>query len=258
MRKFYSLLTLLVLAIVSPVARAEVVSPYSFDFSRLDTYSHSFAPSGWGHIVESYDDYEYGNTDYVEYTQKATGGIDDSACLYCGSQTIGYDYVTVYDLLVTPKVSGNVSIWVKKEKTSGNIKFYTCSVSGSSFNRVAEYSVTLPTLSTSEWVEVTLPNVPEGTYLGIRGDYVYLDNFTAENAEIEAKRSLTLSSATAIESSAIANAEGNAFVSFNVSVVNSGEVTFNPGDEGYSLSLRNNSTSTDYADCPITVPRPPG
>lgn len=70
MRKFYSLLTLLVLAIVSPVARAEVVSPYSFDFSGLDTSSHSFAPSGWGHIVESYDDYEYGNTDYVEYTQK--------------------------------------------------------------------------------------------------------------------------------------------------------------------------------------------
>ena len=248
----------MVLAIVSPVARAEVVSPYSFDFSGLDTSSHSFAPSGWGHIVESYDDYEYGNTDYVKYTQKATGGIDDSACLYCGSQNIGYDYVTVYDLLVTPKVSGNVSIWVKKEKTSGNIKFYTCSVSGSSFNRVAEYSVTLPTLSTSEWVEVTLPNVPEGTYLGIRGDYVYLDNFTAENAEIEAKRSLTLSSATAIESSAIANAEGNAFVSFNVSVVNSGEVTFNPGDEGYSLSLRNNSTSTDYAECPITVALAPG
>ena len=119
MKKIYLLLLLFVLAIVSPVARAEVVSPYSFGFSGLDTSSHSFAPYGWGHIVESYyDDSDY-ETLYVTYTQKEYYGVDDGPCLLVGSQNLGSyygGYQDVYDLLVSPLVSGKVTISVRQSQ----------------------------------------------------------------------------------------------------------------------------------------------
>ena len=86
MNRIYSLLTVMVLALTLPGARAEVVTNYSFDFSGLSTTAHDFAPSGWGHIVGSYFSYDDWETYYVSYTQKTSGGVDDSPCLYVGSR----------------------------------------------------------------------------------------------------------------------------------------------------------------------------
>ncbi len=177
MNRIYSLLTALVLALALPAARAEVVNNYSFDFSGLSTTAHDFAPSGWGHIVGSYFSYDDWTTYYVSYTQKTSGGVDDSPCLYVGSQNVGsgYDTQEVNDMLVTPQVSGTVTLAVKQYTATGSVKFYACTSSGSSFVKGDEITASYPDgvteLSTTDYTVLTI-TLAEPTYIGIRGQYV--------------------------------------------------------------------------------------
>ena len=146
MNRIYSLLTVMVLALTLPGAHAEVVTNYSFDFSGLSTTAHDFAPSGWGHIVDSYFSTEDYEKYYVSYTQQTSGGVDDSPCLYVGSQNVGsgWDTQEVNDMLVTPQVSGTVTLAVKKQVTTGSVKFYACTSSGSSFVKGDEITASYP------------------------------------------------------------------------------------------------------------------
>ena len=107
------------------MARAEVVANYTESFDNLDVSKHDFAPKGWGHIVESYEDgYE---TYYVEYANPATGG-QAGAYLEAGSQSLGssWSLTDVDDLLVTPAVTGDVTFYAKLAKLSGAVTLYTC------------------------------------------------------------------------------------------------------------------------------------
>ena len=56
MRKFTYLLTMLALALGFSVARADVVAPYTYDFSGLGSEKlvSSFAPPGWAHYVDRF------------------------------------------------------------------------------------------------------------------------------------------------------------------------------------------------------------
>ena len=87
------------------MARADVVSPYTYNFEGLSTSSTDFAPAGWGHVVEGYDG--SGDFYYVDYRLKESGGYgDNGAYLYIGSQTIGdgsWDQGTVADMLAIPE-----------------------------------------------------------------------------------------------------------------------------------------------------------
>lgn len=264
MNRIYSLLTVMVLALTLPGARAEVVTNYSFDFSGLSTTAHDFAPSGWGHIVDSYfstDDHE---SYYVSYTQKTSGGVDDSPCLYVGSQNVGsgWDTQEVNDMLVTPQVSGTVTLAVKKQVTTGSVKFYACTSSGSSFVKGDEITASYPDgvteLSTTDYMVLTI-TLTEPTYIGIRGNYVYVDNFTASQADVVQKREATLSSITVTPSSkAVADADGNVTITVSGTLTNSGDVTLNPGDADYSVSVYDNSSSTAYTAVPVSVALAPG
>lgn len=259
MRKIYSLLAMMVLALGIPAVAQGPVQNYVEDFDALDTSDHEFAPKGWGHIVDYYSDWyeEF----YVEYTNPQTGGQDGGAYLSVGSQQLGsgWDTETVDDILVTPAVSGNVSLYVKLEKMGGSIKFYTCTKQGNSFTKGAEYSVTLPELSETEWTQVTLPSVPEGTYLGIRGENVGIDKFSADNATIVLKRELTIENAALVSPSSVdADESGNATITFSVKIANTGEVDFTPGDENYSISIVNYSNGnavvgTQAIDFPLAA-----
>lgn len=51
MRKFTLLFTMLALSMGFSMARADVVSPYTYNFEGLSTSSTDFAPAGWGHVV---------------------------------------------------------------------------------------------------------------------------------------------------------------------------------------------------------------
>lgn len=244
MRKIYSLLAMMVLALGIPAVAQGPVQNYVEDFDNLDTSNHEFAPKGWGHIVDNYSDWYGGEDYYVEYSNPETGGQDGGAYLSIGSQQLGsgWDTETVDDILVTPAVSGNVSLYVKLEKMGGSIKFYTCTKQGNSFTKDAEYSVTLPELSETEWTQVTLPSVPEGTYLGIRGENVGIDQFSADEATIVLKRELTIEKVVMVTGDEVdANEEGEVTITFQVTLSNTGEVDFNAGDDGYSVSIVNYS-----------------
>lgn len=256
MRKMYSLLAMMVLALGIPAVAQESIQNYVEGFDNLDTSNHEFAPKGWGHIVDNYSDWYGGEVYYVEYSNPQTGGQDGGAYLSIGSQQLGsgWDTETVDDILVTPAVSGNVSLYVKLEKMGGSIKFYTCTKQGNSFTKGAEYSVTLPELSETEWTQVTLPSVPEGTYLGIRGEYVGIDNFAAENATIVYKRELTIESAELVTETVAgggidAGEDGNASFTYRVTLTNTGEVDLNHGDEGYSISI----VHSDAPETPLST-----
>lgn len=230
---------LVVFAAVGIPSAMAATSPYLEKFDGLDVSSHDFAPTGWGHIVDSYTDYDYGDTYYVEYANPDSGGQDGSF-LSVDSQEVGYGWSTgvVDDILVTPAVSGEVGLYVKLTKASGSIKFYTCTESGGKFVKGDEYPVELPTLSTDAWTKVTLPSVPAGTRLGIRGEYVGIDEFSAESAEIVLKKELTIKSVAYTGSDpAEADESGSVTLTFDVVLTNSGEVDFAPNDEGYSLSI---------------------
>ena len=261
MRKIYSLLAMIVLALGIPAVAQGPVQNYVEDFDALDTSNHEFAPKGWGHIVDNYSDWYGGEDYYVEYSNPETGGQDDGAYLSIGSQQLGsgWDTETVDDLLVTPAVSGNVSLYVKLEKMGGSIKFYTCTKQGNSFTKGAEYEVTLPELSETEWTLVTLPSVPEGTYLGIRGENVGIDKFSADNATIVLKRELTIENAALVSPSSVdADESGNATITFSVKIANTGEVDFTPDDGNYSISIVNYSNGnavvgTQAIDFPLAA-----
>ena len=257
----YSLLAMMVLALGIPAVAQESETNYVEGFDNLDTSNHEFAPKGWGHIVDNYSDWYGGEVYYVEYSNPQTGGQDGGAYLSIGSQQLGsgWDTETVDDILVTPAVSGKVSLYVKLEKMGGSIKFYTCTKQGNSFTKGAEYSVTLPDLSETEWTQVTLPSVPEGTYLGIRGENVGIDNFKADNATIVLRRELTIENVTLVSDDEIdADESGNVTLTFTVRIANTGEVDFKPGDENYSVSIVNQSqgnavVGTQAIDFPLAA-----
>ena len=264
MRKIYSLLAMMVLALGIPAVAQESIPNYVEGFDNLDTSNHEFAPKGWGHIVDSYS--SGWSSSYVEYSNPETGGQDGGAYLSIGSQVVnaGWTTASLNDILVTPAVSGNVSLYVKLEKASGSIKFFTCTKNGNDFTASdEEYVVEIPELSEVAWTQVSIPNVPEGTYLGIRGEYVGIDNFAAENATIVYKRELTIESAELVTETVAgggidAGEDGNASFTYRVTLTNTGEVDLNHGDEGYSISIVHSDApetplSTKELDFPLAV-----
>ena len=267
MRKFTLLFTMLALSMGFSMARADVVSPYTYNFEGLSTSSTDFAPAGWGHVVEGYDG--YGDFYYVDYRLKESGGYgDNGAYLYIGSQTIGdgsWDQGTVADMLVTPPITGDASIYVKKNKSSGTITFYTCSYNASTkkYTKGSKYDVTVPELSETEWTKVDIPGVAADTRIGICGDDVSIDEFAAASAVIELRKKLNVSLVKLMSgATADADADGNITLKMNVKVKNNGDVAFNPGDENYSLSIMRKNTGsaadTEVYTQPIAVALQPG
>ena len=249
------------------MARADVVRPYTYNFEGLSTSSTDFAPAGWGHVVDGYDG--YGDFYYVDYQLRESGGYgDNGAYLYIGSQTIGdgnLDQGTVADMLVTPPITGDASIYVKKNKSSGTIMFYTCSYNASTgkYTKGSRYDVTVPELSETEWTKVDIPEVAADTRIGICGDDVSIDEFAATSAVIELRKELKVSLVRLLSgATADADADGNITLKMNVKVKNNGDVAFNPGDENYSLSIMRKNTGsaadTEVYNQPIAVALQPG
>lgn len=257
MRKIYLLFTAFAFIAGLSTAKAETVSPYSYGFDGLDVSEHDFAPTGWNHIVDS------NSGDYVSYTAYDEGGQDGGAYLGVGSQELGGWYAQeVFDLLVTPPVTGDVSFYVKQTSSSGSVEIYTVTKNGFQYEMGAAYEVELPPLSTTEWTQIVIPSVPEGTMLGIRGQNVGIDSFSAASAEIELKKAMAITEIVGeYENYADINAdaEGNVTFKFTVKVQNTGETVLNPGDEGYAVDIINNSKDNAVVGtAPVPVTLQPG
>jgi len=259
MKKINFLLTLAVALLGATWANAETVSPYTVDFNTtISTSSNDFkVASYWGHVTSGYFDEDDWETYYPTYTYMESAGVDGTGCLKCGTQTAvgsGTSYYTgsTTDLLVTPKVTGDVTIKVKQVYSTGTVKFYTCTKSGTAYSKGSQISVTLPTLSTDEFVTVTVSGL-EGVYLGIYGSNVYLDDFSAPSAELESTRALTINKVTSKSTYADCDANGDFTINYTVNITNTGDVDFAAGDADFALSFINYSTKDTLGKTPITT-----
>lgn len=261
MKKVCFFLSLFLLSLVSYTAGAKTVSPYSLDFDDpLETADHNFAPVGWGHIVDYYA--AYGEVEYVKYKWEAATGIDDSGALYIGSQELEiYDYddepdsKTCKDMLVTPAITGTSSVWVKKGLGSSYIEFYTIVEENGKLKAGKMINVTVPTLNAATYVQVNIPQQPDGSRIGILGNNVYIDNFSAASAEIDQKTEIKVSSVTSnMPENQDADENGKFNVAFKVNVRNTGNVDIPKDTENFSISLIN-ATLNDSVMATVAIPQ---
>ena len=263
MKKIYYLLFLLVALVTGAnTAFAQEISPYSVDFNTAitgNTTSGStwvvsvtqtteptkvIVADGWKHIAAPMD---YSSSYYYRYTAyqyAATEGVDGSGALRVGNQftsdTWGDD-VYGNDLLVTPYVKGTVTIQAKKVGTASYapyVEFYQVTGSGDDLAKGAQVSAQASgTLSTTEWVTYTL-NLSNYVRLGIKAEYVYIDNFTATSADMTPQPGLSVTAVDPnVAQTVAADADGKFTVTFNATVKNTGETDITAGTENYSLSL---------------------
>ena len=247
-------------------AKADVVSPYTYDFSGLEEGKlvTSFNPPGWGRVVDKFEPNSWSTPQFVAYYGKVDGGHgDNGACLQVGTQHLTESYGDgekyCKDMIVSPAVTGNASIYVKPTYAGGTVTFYYCTPADGTFTAGDQIEVTLPELSTTEWTKVELPSLPAGTYVGVCGDNVLLDDFTADSADVVLKKSMiVLSSPTMVSGGELdADENGIAYVHFKAKVKNNGETPLAVGDEGFSISLYDNSAEVAVGD-PIAITSPLG
>lgn len=252
MRNFYCSLALIAASTLwAGQVRADIVQNYTMDFNKsISTTAHDFkVGSGWGHIVGKYTTEGWSSEDYyVSYTYSSTDGRNGSGAIKVGSQTIGddynYDVGPVNDLLVTPAITGKASIWVKKPSSysSSTIKFYAVTLENGKYKMGDQIEVEIPKLST-DWVQVNLPE-QNNQYIGIRAENLYIDDFAADNADIELQKSLLVSKVSYKGKDKVdCDADGKFPVDFEVTITNNGDLDLAEGIEGYSLSVKNNSKS---------------
>ena len=249
--KFYQRLTIAfaVLLFGSLFAKADVVSPYTMDFNtEIVTNSNTTGAEnrdfkvgiGWDHIY-SYQEVGYNPVQkYVPYTYSSTQGNNSSGCLYAGTNT-AYDswageYLLIEDYLVTPPLSGEVTIMVKRKASDGTINFYNVLTENGDLKIDTLITPTTMALTTYYYSKVVLPAQAEGTRIAIQMNNVYIDDFTAESADITPKPGLKVSALDPADAAQVAaDADGKFTVSFGATLTNIGDLDIDAGS--YSLYI---------------------
>ncbi len=263
------LLTLLALIGYTSARAGETVNNYAVDFNQvIKTSDHQFAVAkDWKHIADYYDD--DGDFRYMSYSYSSTTGVGESGALlayrqYASGGSYGSDGKVVYDMLVTPKVSGKVTIQVKGSisATTSNpsyIEFYQVNEKGTEYGE----KITAQLLDADQHeAEINLNGyvtaqieLSAATRIGIRAQYVYLDNFTAESAVIEKERKLAITSAVPSATTGTIYWDqlenGNVLVKYMVKVTNLGDVSLTQGEDDYTISIFNRKTNVVYVTAAI-------
>lgn len=264
MKKINLLIAFVLTLLGVSTASAEVYSPYTVDFNTaISTSTYSFTVAkGWDHIPDYYFDSESYDSYYPTYTYSSTGGRNGSGALKVSDQTNvgeGWSGGKTTDLLVTPYIKGKSSIYVKKAANNGTIAFYSVKQSSNgTLTKGSTIAVTLPELSTTDYVKVDIPR-QDSARIGIYASNVWIDDFEADSALITKKRALKLSQVINVPyrgtttGNEDVDANGNFGMKFKVTIANPGDVDFAPGDEGYTLSVHNYADSV-VATVPISQP----
>ena len=260
------LLTFLATLFSPSVANAD---PYLCNFDKtIDTSDHAFrVASNWKHIVQKYIDEgddggwgdggwygsnnsvaAYGDVEYMEYSYLPTGGVNGTGTLYAKSQMSGssYNYATASDYLVTPVVGGTITMQVKAATYSGYVAFYNLNDTGTAAGELIQKFTTSSGLTNGEWTPVTI-TLEDNQRIGILANNVYLDDFTAADAELVPEPSIRILTAEPSGTTGVLywdqQADGSVKIEFTgVTVENNGEVDLKQGDKNFSISLINNDT----------------
>lgn len=238
---------------------------YTADFEKTisPTSDHRFSvDKDWKHIVDFSED-SYGDRYYMSYSWGTSYGVDDTngLCAYAQYK----NSKTLYDILVTPQVSGLVSIKVKDFNYSNSyppyIQFYKVDETGKEYGE----QITDVKYFDADGNEVTslirnsfvtaIVQVSEPTRVGIRVQGVYIDDFAAQSANVQPERKLSIVSAdpSATNGTIYWNqqANGNVLVEYKVKVKNDGDITLATTDEDYSVSIFNRKTGDVYVTTPV-------
>lgn len=231
------------------VANAETQTPYSVDFdTSIDTSVKGFkvAP-GWKHIVPSSAAATYAYTTSAYYVAGGSGG--SLSCTQGNNK----------DILVTPKITGEVSLDVCQSYYTSKIEFYKIEEAADGTLTVGDqiqYNGTLASsysdsYGSNTWVTLSF-TLDEATRIGIRAGVsraMYIDNFTATSADVVLAGEMAINSVDqmkigdkVITSSAGDKAncdEDNNLqpISFTVSVTNTGERELVAGEDNFSVSI---------------------
>ena len=244
-----------------------------FDTS-IATSSHDFkVAKGWGHIVGT-NDYDSQGPYYMSYSYYQTSGVGGTGTLLANRQYAG-DYGgggVVNDILVTPAVNGTVTLDIKayglaSSTNNAFVEVYAINVDGSLGDLLKTIKTEIPGYNTGDntsWDTYELANLTSEQKIGLRCQYVYIDNFTAEEVNIPVERTLTVTkvanlagyegtggSTTYFEQ----QPDGTLKVQLKVTLQNTGDIDLNPGDAGYTLTLVSDyyGTKTYYDDESIDV-----
>jgi len=271
----FSLLTLLTMLCNMAFADA-----YTVDFNTAITVpsnNHSDpifqVATGWTRIADrkAGDNY-YGTAGYyMLYTYSSTQGVNESGALLANAQQApqtSYDGTieTVHDYIVTPKVSGTVTLKVKAySSTTHFINFYAVDDDATTIGDeiTADFS---SEINTSEFVTATL-TLNEATRIAIRGQWVYMDDFTATSAEIPQVKALTVTSVMNTDGQSgytgtnpifEQQPDGKLLVKLKATIQNSGNVNLIANDtENYTLTLASatseGGSKTYYEEVPISI-----
>ena len=269
------LLLLTLLAVVGyNTAIADNVSPYEVDFnSAITTTVRDFkVASNWKHIVGIYTD-DWGENFYMSYSYKKDEGIGESGTLlayrqYAQDQSSYNSGEIVTDLLVTPVVSGEVKLYVKKAISAtpqipSFVEFYKVNSAGDTSSDLiqrfeeSDY-VADPDIEGWSYVTITLDAAQR---IGIRAQHVYMDNFSATNADIVPEKSLSIIGLKSVTESTpyrpLQKENGTTDIELKVNLKNNGDVNFKSGDANYTLTLVKKeyygSTETEYANATFAI-----
>ena len=260
---------LLILTLLAVLGYGTASAEYVADFnSAISTQNHDFAvASNWGHIVGVYED-SWANG-YMSYSYSSSEGIGESGTLLAYRQYAQNMYnegAVCYDLLVTPKVSGTVTLYVKPSISATSaypawVEIYDVNDAGTTRGEfIQKFTKDAGFVADEEnvgWYTITL-SVDVEKRLGIRAQYVYMDNFTATDATIVPEKKLTINNIADVNGASTTyfdqQADGSILARYLVTLTNTGDVDLNPGDENYTLSLFNRSApATLYGAFPIPV-----
>lgn len=267
------LLTFLVTLFSPLVSKAE---SYLCNFDKkIDTSNPNFkVASNWEHIVHKYVDdgsgdsgwgdgdwgdggwyvsqattASAGDISYMPYIYYTTAGVESSGTLYAGRQmtpTYGYTGATASDYLVTPVVSGEITMKVKSSSNKSYVSFYYLDATGKAAGELIQKFSDGSGLTNGEWTPVTI-TVEGAQRIGILANEVYLDDFTAADAQLEKEASIRILTADPSETTGVLRwdqqADGSVKIEFTgVTVENNGEVDLKHRDRNFSISLINNDT----------------
>lgn len=264
MKQVKLLLLALGAALLSPTGmRGAEVAGYQVDFEKeITTSAHDFkVASNWKHIVHKYVD-EYGWEYWMSYNYSKGSGVNGSNALLAYKQEAGEygDYEETHDLLVTPKVSGEIKIKVKAYNSSGYIEFYKLNETETQDNgaAIASYKASTGAINTTDYTEVSC-TVDDMQRIGIRASYVYLDDFWAETADYEPEKSIQILTANPSDRSGTLywdqQADKSVKVEFtDVTVKNNGEVDLTQGESKFSVSIINGNNKAPLG-APVYVPQ---
>ena len=262
--KHLFLLMLIMMGLSPAIAQTQThEEPYEVDFNTSISTSSGFSVApGWQHIVDGNVYYSYSS-----YNGYAGGWLYTNS-----NQAEG-----VNDLLVTPLLSGDVSMLVKVYSSShadeASLRLFAVTEGTDGTLQIGDELPTelefvtepevaegeeqpVPALSASSFVRVRLARGLETpTMVGIRMAYVGIDNFHADEADVVLRRGLTISSAQLSTRTPEVTAAGTYTLKFVYRVSNTGEVDLNPGDEGYEVRLYMKANETGSEDILLkTIP----